>query len=276
MHDRIFRPQDAVSFRTKHTDENGFIASIKGRTATVVTEDGDEYRVPIRELRLRKGAAPQRVRTLNDQARLDFKAGDRVAFARKGRARRLGRIVKVNPKYAHVNCGDAVWRVAYAHLAHVDVCTAGEDRRARLSEVETEADRLLHEHGLSDWRFTFDQATRRGGGCFFQTRQISVAEQFALNAPRSEVTDTLLHEIAHALVGDMHGHNKVWKAMARRIGCSAKVTHDVEFADTKWLATCPICRWQIARHRRRQGLVCRSCGCAVIFEPTVAAAPLAN
>jgi hypothetical protein len=33
-----------------------------------------------------------------------------------------------------------------------------------------------------------------------------------------EIVDTILHEIAHALVGPRHGHDTVWKAKCTDIG----------------------------------------------------------
>ena len=39
-----------------------------------------------------------------------------------------------------------------------------------------------------------------------------------LKASKEEIVDTILHEIAHAIVGSKHGHDAVWKAVARRIG----------------------------------------------------------
>ena len=46
------------------------------------------------------------------------------------------------------------------------------------------------------------------------------------------LVDTLLHEIAHAIVGPGHAHDAVWQTAARRIDCKAKrcstVTHSLK------------------------------------------------
>lgn len=34
------------------------------------------------------------------------------------------------------------------------------------------------------------------------------------------IENTVLHEIAHAIVGNEHYHDRVWRDCARRIGCS--------------------------------------------------------
>lgn len=36
----------------------------------------------------------------------------------------------------------------------------------------------------------------------------------------NKIQDTVLHEIAHAIVGNKHHHDRVWKDCAQRIGCS--------------------------------------------------------
>jgi hypothetical protein len=46
---------------------------------------------------------------------------------------------------------------------------------------------------------------------------------------RSEILDTILHEIAHALVGHKEAHGPVWVAKAKEIGCSGCPTHSMRF-----------------------------------------------
>lgn len=79
---------------------------------------------------------------------------------------------------------------------------------------------LLHRHGLTDggWRFRFDRATRRLGQCDYTRRTISLSRAITLASNEDEVRQTLLHEVAHALVGHATGHGAAWKRMARSIG----------------------------------------------------------
>ena len=50
------------------------------------------------------------------------------------------------------------------------------------------------------------------------------------------VLDTILHEIAHALVGSHHKHDAVWKAKCKEIGCDPKATSDVAVeVEPKWV-----------------------------------------
>jgi hypothetical protein len=80
--------------------------------------------------------------------------------------------------------------------------------------------------------------------------------------PESEVRDTILHEIAHALAGARAGHGPAWVATALRIGCSAErcVSEDVPAVPGAWVGICPQGH-QVDRHRRPERvLLCAKCG----------------
>ena len=121
------------------------------------------------------------------------------------------------------------------------------------------AHRLLAKHGLHNWHISFDHARRRAGVCNFSTRTISLSRHYAREATIEHITDTILHEIAHALVGPSHGHDAVWRRKAQEIGCSAMRCHNLTFAKAKWVMTCPNGCFAVERHRRKSGLICKSC-----------------
>jgi predicted SprT family Zn-dependent metalloprotease len=140
------------------------------------------------------------------------------------------------------------------------------DRAAR---IRAEARELLDAHGLSAWEFGFNANVRRAGVCFYPQRgepgRIELSAHFAARNPDDEVRDTLLHEIAHALVGPGHGHDEVWKAKCREIGARPVACYgdDVEMPRGRWQATCPGCGTEFDRHRkpaRPTGWFCRPCG----------------
>jgi len=96
-----------------------------------------------------------------------------------------------------------------------------------LSGVRLLADRLLNKHELLEkgWRFSFDRAKRRAGSCKFSKKEITLAKAYAEQEDFKEIKNTILHEIAHALVGPRHGHNKIWRQKALEIGCDAERCH---------------------------------------------------
>jgi hypothetical protein len=110
---------------------------------------------------------------------------------------------------------------------------------------------LLDAHGLTSWRFTLDNAKRRAGVCRFDTRTVSVSRHLMGLYDPDQVRDTVLHEIAHALVGPTHGHDDVWRAKAVAIGCSGSrlVDADAPRAPAPWRGTCPGGH-SVDRHRR--------------------------
>ena len=75
----------------------------------------------------------------------------------------------------------------------------------------------------------------RGGVCRHEERRIDLSVSFCQRATRAEIEDTLLHEIAHAIVGYEHRHDDVWKAKAREIGCTAERCHQVTHTVARWV-----------------------------------------
>ena len=128
------------------------------------------------------------------------------------------------------------------------------------------AETLLHQHGLSGWRVELDSAKRRAGICRFTDRVIGLSGPLTELHSEAEVRDTVLHEIAHALVGPAHGHDRVWRATALRIGCSGSRCVDTESPRVTgaWVGVCPAGHVK-DRHRRPERVM--SCGtCSRTFS----------
>ena len=256
---------DPVQFRSKRGLERGFIASVTGKKAHVVTDDGVEYSAPLAMLDLRPNVRQKRVYSRNHRKRMCFEVGDFVSWRTKSKI--LDGIIEgMNPQRAVVNTGDESWNVPYAILDRMDRNDRDRQRLNKLDAIAAKADALLKKHQLDTWRFAFNHAHSQAGHCDHNKSTIYVAWQYCLKADKSEVLDTILHEISHALVGPKHGHDDVWRKKALEIGCSGSVTHCVKFASAKYIATCPICRWRIERHRRKRNVVCKKCRSKIIYE----------
>ena len=127
------------------------------------------------------------------------------------------------------------------------------------------ATKLMDAHGLVGWRIQLDHARRRAGQCDYTNKTISLSRLYVRHADIDHIRDTILHEIAHALVGPRHGHDAVWRQKAREIGCTATRCHNLSFARARWVMTCPNGCFSVERHRKKSGLVCASCNSAVEF-----------
>jgi hypothetical protein len=130
-----------------------------------------------------------------------------------------------------------------------------------LDQARRLAHELIDEHGLAGWRFEFDRAKRRAGICRHGQKVIGLSAPITRLHPETEVRDTLLHEIAHALAGPRAGHGPAWTATARRIGCSAErcVPEDAPAVPGSWVGVCSRGH-SVDRHRRPERvLLCTLC-----------------
>ena len=113
------------------------------------------------------------------------------------------------------------------------------------------------------WSFRFDRAKRRFGCCFYSRKEITLSLELVKLNSEDEIRNTILHEIAHALVGKGHGHNWVWKMKAKEIGCTAERCYSsdkVNCVKGKYVAVCVGCGKEHYKHRKpRRTSSCGKC-----------------
>lgn len=130
--------------------------------------------------------------------------------------------------------------------------TATYYRPMKLNEARDLALRLMEKHGVSDWTFEFDRAKKRFGCCNYTFKRISLSISLTELNDEDKVRDTILHEIAHALVGHKHNHNHVWRRKAIEIGCNGERCYSSDKVVTpvaKYHATCEKCNKTYKRYR---------------------------
>ena len=179
-----------------------------------------------------------------------------------------GTLVRTNPKRAVVRVNDGEYNVPYECL--IQCGGTGRQREERMDTTLETALGLMHSHGLKKWRFKFDHSTRRAGCCNYRDKLISISFDLALHATDEDIRDTILHEIAHALVGKKHNHDAAWKAKAKELGCSGERTHRLRFAPPRWNVACENSCWTHTAERRNRRLICRTCGGKLIYTPYTA------
>lgn len=135
--------------------------------------------------------------------------------------------------------------------------------QARVQAIARKATEMLAAHGLAGWAFRFNRRKCALGTCFYSRKTIELSLHMIERNGAEEVHDTLLHEIAHALVGPGHGHDAVWKRQCLAIGAKPLRCSNADMPQGRWHAKCSTCGRGFHRHRRpRQlrGWFCRACG----------------
>lgn len=111
---------------------------------------------------------------------------------------------------------------------------------------------LMSDFGLYYWKFKFDYSKRRFGLCDEFTKTISLSEPLVLINDDFVVEHVILHEIAHALIGNRHNHNHLFQQKAREIGCKFSnryLPEDVILIPKNVIAICKYCGKTIKRYR---------------------------
>lgn len=124
-----------------------------------------------------------------------------------------------------------------------------------LNEAKELTISLMRQHGLVEkgWGFEFDNAKRRFGVCRHGRKIIGLSKEMVLLNDLPIVKNTILHEIAHALVDSKHGHDSVWRAKALEIGCDGERCYSTETTNIvkgKYIACCPNCKKEHRRFRK--------------------------
>ena len=108
-----------------------------------------------------------------------------------------------------------------------------------LERAEQLAFEKMELHGLSQWALVWTNATTAYGNCCDIKRTIYLSSILTAIVDELHVLDTILHEIAHALVGCYNGHNEVWQKKAKEIGCNGNTTCNRVISDNdlppKWV-----------------------------------------
>lgn len=202
-----------------------------------------------------------------DRLRAQFAPNDPVSFIYR-RKPVEGTLIRTNPARGVILVGGEEYTVPYERLTCFAENTA--ERVKRVVNIHKLAVDLLQIHELKTWSFKFDYSTRRAGSCRYHDKTITLAFELARSGSDDDVRDTLLHEIAHALVGRRHHHDAIWKAKACEIGCSGERTHRLQFSPPRWTVTCENRCWSHTAQQRNTKLICRKCGGKLIYAPHMA------
>ena len=129
------------------------------------------------------------------------------------------------------------------------------------------AHKLISIHLPPNWTFCWDNARKRAGCCNHVKKRIQLSRHLILVMNESETRDTILHEIAHALVGPGNGHNWLWKVKATEIGANPTRCHNYDTSrGAKYYATCKCKTYYWHRKPKYTNYRCRKCKGSLIVE----------
>lgn len=122
------------------------------------------------------------------------------------------------------------------------------------------AHRLMTEHlthkGHLGWRFSINNDKSRLGVCRFNEKSIELSTWHIEHSTDAEVLDTILHEIAHARVGPKHGHDMMWRLVAKALGANGErcgktgpAFKAARLAKAAYIGTCAACNVEIPRFK---------------------------
>ena len=121
--------------------------------------------------------------------------------------------------------------------------------------------KMMQEHKLAGWSFKISNHKGNLGYCNYTEKTLSISITNIWVNPWSQVKNTILHEIAHALAskkGDW-GHGDVWRQIAISIGCDGHRCSPMP-APKKYIGICGNCGTTFGRNRQTKNLhACARC-----------------
>lgn len=110
--------------------------------------------------------------------------------------------------------------------------SASRTRDAQQIAIDQTRD-LLRRWGVTGWTVTFNRRqTRAMGLANLRAKTIKYSPQLWERATAAQRSQTVIHEVAHAIVREQYGysvkpHGKEWKAQMRAMGVEPRRTHSV-------------------------------------------------
>ena len=136
-------------------------------------------------------------------------------------------------------------------------------------EAESLVYKYMAKHDLPDeWLFRWQNKKVSLGTCSYHKKEIRLSKWYVELNDQTEVKDTILHEIAHALSYVRHGrkgigHGKLWKDICREIGAIPRACSKEKLNKPKnhykYVDTCCGVTYRMHRLRRNARYSCPKC-----------------
>lgn len=123
----------------------------------------------------------------------------------------------------------------------MDVSQAATTTTPLDAEFQQSMTELFQTLGLDGWKIEFVAGKSQAfGRCHGPRKTLYFYTEPMSYLTLVEQKDVVLHEIAHALVGVRHGHDAVWRRMARTLGATPRA-RALQIKDTSYYRYVGIC-----------------------------------
>ena len=136
--------------------------------------------------------------------------------------------------------------------------------RGRLDEVRVVAATLMAEHLDGSWTFRFGNSRLVSAMCDMTKSEISLSRWHALHSDDYSIRNSMLHEIAHALIPYVfreprsEDHGQRWRDLAESLGTNLNWGFDSYYV-ARWTGQCKGGHRFVFGIRPRERRSCNSC-----------------
>jgi predicted SprT family Zn-dependent metalloprotease len=125
---------------------------------------------------------------------------------------------------------------------------------------------LMTQHKLYGWGLSFNQSNFGFGKCSYRKKRIFLSRVLVSLNEEERVRNTILHEIAHALMGKQAGHSSIWVQKAQEIGCTGTrcYSNDTIVPKRLYKGTCPACGKFVTKNKQKN---CSCPWCSSVYNP---------
>jgi len=124
------------------------------------------------------------------------------------------------------------------------------------------AKRKMKQYSLDDWQLGINERASSLGICKYKIKTIELSRKFIALNEEHVITNTILHEIAHALEWIRHGtrgHQYRWKTIAKEVGCRPESrTKNCIQPEKKYITICRI-HGETGKSNLKKNSACRLC-----------------
>lgn len=116
--------------------------------------------------------------------------------------------------------------------------------KTKLEVAMLKAIELMQANGLGSWKIDINNKRSSLAETYYRTQTIMFSKHFVLVSSQEQFVGVTYHEIAHAILGKGHGHDKEFKDLCAKISPNADYAQrsvDIGNPIRKFILECPDC-----------------------------------